>query len=241
MSLGTMISPLPASITGATLRALLCGAAAALTPLLADAQQAQTAKWAHVRAGPAREYPLVLQLPPNVPLQVQGCLSDYSWCDVIAPDNNRGWIWGGNLIYPYQNSGVPVLQYGATIGLPIVTFALGSYWGSYYRGRPFYRDQPRWDGWARQHRPSFRPPPPPHRPDFRPPGGPGVRPGPPPGVRPPPRPGPQRPPEGRPGPERPPGGGGMRPGPRPGGEGGGMRPGPRPGGGEGGGRPSRER
>ena len=248
--------PMPSMI-----RALLLGVAAA-APLWADAQQAQTAKWSHLRAGPAREYPEVLSLSPSTPLAVQGCLSDYSWCDVVAPDNSRGWIYGGNLIYPYQNAGVPVIQYGAMIGLPIVAFALGSYWGSYYQGRPFYRDRPRWDLWSHQHRPTFRPPPPPHRPDFRaPPRPPGVRPGPPIGVRPPgdgrPRPGggEMRPP-GRPGGDiRPPGrpGGDVRPPGRPGGEARPqrpavpgpqrpeMRPGPRPGGQEGGGRPQRER
>lgn len=217
-------------------RTLLITAAVVLVPLVADAQQAQTAKWAHLRAGPAREYPMVLQLPPNVPLAVQGCLSDYSWCDVIAPDSNRGWIYGGNLISPYQNAGVPVIQYGAMIGLPIVGFVLGSYWDSYYQGRPFYRDRPRWDTWSHRHRPNFRPRPPPHRPDVRPPPRPpGVRPGPPVGVRPP---GGMRPPgEGRPRP-----GGEARP-QRPGGapqrppE---SRPGQRPGG-AGGGRPQRER
>ena len=61
-------------------RVFLLAAAALLWPLIAAAQQAQTAKWVHVRAGPAREYPLVLQLPPAAPVSVQGCLSDFSWC-----------------------------------------------------------------------------------------------------------------------------------------------------------------
>ncbi len=228
-------------------RTLLLGAAALLAPLLANAQQAQTAKWSHLRAGPAREYPAVLQLAPNTPLAVQGCLSDYSWCDVIAPDSSRGWIYGGNIVYPYQNSGVPVLQYGATIGLPIVTFVLGSYWDTYYRGRPFYRDRPRWNQWSYQHRPNFRPPPPPSRPIVRPP----PRPGPPIGVRPGgdgrPRPGGDGRPPGRPGGDARPGGdgrpsGGARPDrPGPPSRGPETRPAPRPGGGEGGGGRPRER
>ena len=196
-----------------TTRVVLLSAAALLSPLVAAAQQAQTAKWVHVRAGPAREYPLVMQLPPAAPVLVQGCLSDFSWCDVITPDNNRGWVYGGNLVYPYNNGSVPIIQYGPTIGLPIVTFVLGSYWGSYYRQRSWYGDWHRWDSWNHQHfRPGFRPPPPPHRPDFRPPprppGGGG-------GMRPPPRP-PPRPPVVRPPPPpRPPVGGGARPPPPP--------------------------
>ena len=163
-------------------------------PLAAVAQQALTTRWVHVRAGPAPEYPLVTQLPPNAPVAVQGCISDFSWCDVITPDNNRGWVYGGNLVYPYQNGSVPIVQYGAVIGLPIVTFFVGSYWGSYYRGRPWYGDWHRWDRWNHDHfrpgRPGYRPPPPPHRPDFRPPR--------PPDVRPPPRPRPLGPPVMRP-------------------------------------------
>lgn len=236
-------------------RVFLWGAAALLAPLVATAQQAQTAKWVHVRAGPAREYPLVLQLPPAAPVQVQGCLSDFSWCDVITPDNSRGWIYGGNLVYPYQNNAVPIIQYGPSIGLPIVTFVLGTYWGTYYRQRSWYGDWNRWDRWNHQHfRPGMRPPPPPHRPDFRPPPRPpiGVRPPPPPrppitrppppprppiGVRPPPppRPGPGGPGGARPPPPRPPDGGRppgpqrptTRPAPRPD-NGGGREPGGRP-------------
>ena len=203
-----------------TSRVFLLGAAVLLSPLVANAQQAQTTKWVHLRAGPAREYPLVLQLPPGAPVAVQGCLSDFSWCDVITPDGSRGWAYGGNLVYPYQNGSVPIIQYGPNIGLPIVTFVLGSYWGSYYRQRPWYGDWHGWDRWNHDHyRPGFRPPPPAHRPDFRPPrppgGGGGMRPPPPPrppSVRPPP-------------PPRPPGRPVMRPAPRPGnGERGEQRP-----------------
>jgi uncharacterized protein YraI len=179
---------------------ILMGAAAAIAPLLATAQQAQTSKWVNLRAGPAREYPLVQTLPPATPVAVQGCLSDYSWCDVIVPGNDRGWVYAGNLVYPYQSSEVPIVRYGANIGLPIVTFVLGAYWGDYYRQRSWYGHRHRWEDWRHQpFRPGFRPPPPPYRPDVRPPRprppvgpGPGVRPPPRPpvgpGVRPPPRP-----------------------------------------------------
>jgi hypothetical protein len=151
-------------------------------------------------------------------VEVQGCLSDFSWCDVITPDNNRGWIYGGNLVYPYQNGSVTIIRDGPRIGLPVVTFVLGAYWGSYYSQRPWYRDRPRWDSWShRPHRPPhLRPPPPPPRPGIRPPPPrprpPVVRPSPPPRppvVRPPP---PPRPPTTRPAPRPGPGGqGGQRP------------------------------
>jgi uncharacterized protein YraI len=190
-----------------TPKSLLLFALAALAPLATTAQEARTAKWVNVRAGPARDYPLVASLPAGTPLAVQGCTDGFGWCDAIAPDGLRGWIYAGNIVYPYQNAQVPILGYGAVIGLPIVTFVIGSYWGDYYRGRPWYGNISRWE----RHRPPPRPiivrPPPRPRPPgivrppvVRPPGG--NRPSP--GVRPPgERPG---------GGGRPPGGGGGRPG-----------------------------
>ena len=192
--------------------AAIATVAALAMPAAAQAQYAQTAGWVNLRAGPARDYPLVASLPPGVAITVQGCIAGYSWCDVIGPAGERGWIYAGKIVYPYQAGYVPVIQYGAVIGIPIVTFVIGSYWGDYYRGRPWYGNISRWE----HHRPPPRPiivrPPPRPRPPgmVRPPV---VRP---PIVRPPggnrPSPG-VRPPGERPGGGgRPPGGGGGRPG-----------------------------
>lgn len=134
-----------------------------MLPGVALAQsQAYTNGPVNLRAGPARDYPLVSQLPGGVPVTVMGCISGYSWCDVALP-NLRGWVYAGRLSYPYQGNNVPILNYGPTIGLPIVTFAIGSYWGSYYRNRPWYGERDRW-----AHRPPPRPRPQPSRPDYRP-------------------------------------------------------------------------
>jgi uncharacterized protein YraI len=172
-------------------------------PVGANAEIAYAAKQVHLRAGPDTDYPVVVTLPAGVALDVQACLSDYRWCDVIAgPD--RGWVYAGNIAYPYQGSNVPVLNYGTVIGIGIVAFSLGSYWDSHYMGRPWYPQRPLW--MHRQPPPRFvpdghRPSP---QPRYRPPGGqhpvpPGVRaPGEshPPGVQ---APGAQRPsPAGRP-------------------------------------------
>jgi uncharacterized protein YraI len=219
-----------------------------LVPAAAFAQaQAVTNAPVNLRAGPAQDYPIVTQLPGGAPVTVMGCVAGYTWCDVSLP-NLRGWVYAGRISYPYQGNQVPVLNYGVSIGLPIVTFSIGTYWGNYYRGRPWFRDQGRW---------AHHPPPPmprPGRPGVRPPphggpgpGGPGARP---PGGRPPGGPGAGGRPPGGPGPGaggRPggpggPGGPGAGAGGRPGGPGGpgaGGRPpggGQRPGGG-GGGRP----
>ena len=134
---------------------LLAGAAGLLAlPGVAFAQsQAYTNSPANLYAGPADDYPPVSQLPPGAPVTVMGCVSGYTWCDVATPDL-RGWVYAGDLSYPYQGSNVPILSYGTAIGLPIVTFSIGTYWGSYYRGRPWYNDQQRW---------AHHPPPPPGR------------------------------------------------------------------------------
>ncbi|MGF6238946.1 uncharacterized protein YraI [Paraburkholderia sp. GAS38] len=176
---------------------LLAGAAGLLTlPGVAFAQtQAYTNSPVNLYAGPADDYPAVSQLPGGVPVTVMGCVSGYTWCDVALPDL-RGWVYAGNLSYPYQGNNVPILNYGTVIGLPVVTFSIGAYWGSYYRGRPWYNNQEHW---------AHHPPPPPGR-GGPPPGHGGPPPehggpppghgGPPPGVGGPP-PGGGRPPEER--------------------------------------------
>lgn len=187
------------------------GALALSMPLAATAQQAFTRISVNLRAGPAADYPVVAVLGGGQPLDVMGCTGGYSWCDVVLPDGLRGWVFAQSLDYAYEQQRVPLASYGAVIGVPIVTFALGSYWSNYYRDRPWYGDR-RW--WGSRPPPpvhGWRPPPPP-RPEWRPnpwrPGGPG---GPGPGFRP----RPDRPPPPGPG-VRPPRDDGFRPRPDPG-------------------------
>ena len=125
------------------LTALLAGA-----PAISHAQSAYTAKDVHLRAGPAVDYPVVAILAAGMQIAVEGCLSDYRWCDVVAgPD--RGWVYAANIAYPYQGADVPVLTYGAVIGLGIVAFSVGDYWDHYYRGRPWYSQRQVWVNWPR--------------------------------------------------------------------------------------------
>lgn len=120
----------------------------------AQAQAAFSARQANLRAGPARDYPLVAVLPAGRPVTVQGCLAGYTWCDVLAgPD--RGWVYAGNINAAFQNGTVPVLNHGAAMGLPVLAFVLDDYWGLHYQDRPWY---------GQRHRRMLRPAPAPPKP-----------------------------------------------------------------------------
>ncbi len=134
--------------------ALACGCSA----MAAHAQVAYTAKAVNLRAGPAPGYPVVAVVASGLSLQVQGCLSDYSWCDVIAGPY-RGWVYAGNIDYAYEGQYVPLLDYGPRLGIVIIGFTLWDYWDRHYTRQPFFRDRDRWEHYrpAPAHRPG-RPP-----------------------------------------------------------------------------------
>jgi len=136
-------------------------------PAAAMAEEAYTTTAVNLRAGPDGDYPLVRWVPEGTAVDVQGCLSDFRWCDVEVY-GDRGWMHASYLVYPYQNSQVPIITYGAVIGLPVLGFSI-DYWDHYYSHRPWYGDRQRW---AHRHRPEYFPPqyrPPQHRPPHRPP------------------------------------------------------------------------
>jgi uncharacterized protein YraI len=200
----TSISPAVAAL--ATLVLSAWAQAAFATP-------AQVMATVHLRAGPATDYPAFAVLGPGTPLEVYGCEENYEWCDVQAGPN-RGWVDGAYLQMSSGGQSMIVADSGVVLAVPIVTFVLDTYWGSYYRGRPWYARRAHYYPYYRRY-PHGRPPPRPRPPVVRPPPrpSPGIRPPrpqPPVGTRPP---GGTRPPVGTrpPGGSRPPGGGGRPP------------------------------
>jgi uncharacterized protein YraI len=156
-------------------------------------------------AGPDAGYPTIAQLPAGTAVSIQGCTQGWGWCDVIT-QGLRGWVAATFVQYLYQSQPVYVADYGARIGIPIVAFSIGAYWGSYYTNRPFYRNRDYWYSRPYAPRPPPRPPgwhpgarPPAH--GYRPPNG---------GYRPPPNGGHRPPPQGN----RPPPNGDHRPPPQ---------------------------
>jgi uncharacterized protein YraI len=116
-------------------------------------QLAYTSKDVELRAGPAWEYPVVAILLRGVPVSVQGCLSDYQWCDVVA-GTYRGWTYAQDIAYPYQGTYYPMLNYGAVIGVGVIAFSLGHYWDQHYRAAYWY---PQRQSWIDRPRPVYRP------------------------------------------------------------------------------------
>jgi uncharacterized protein YraI len=172
-------------LTGIAAGLLVCGWA----PAALAAVAANVLATVHLRAGPSIEYPTVSLMPAGASVTVFGCEQNYGWCDAqIGPD--RGWVDAAYLQIGSPRGPLIVANAGVTLGIPTVSFVFGTYWDTYYRGRPWYARRPYfYNYWNRY--PHGRPPPPPRRPIARPPG-PG---GPPPAVRPPPGP---RPPGARP-------------------------------------------
>src|SRR5207245_2053055 len=66
------------------------------------------------------------------------CFRGKAWCDVSWSDD-RGWVSSRYLEYLYRNRYVYLPDYVDEIDVPVVPFALASYWSSYYAGRPWYQ------------------------------------------------------------------------------------------------------
>jgi uncharacterized protein YraI len=125
----------------------------------AAAQNAVTTHPVSVYSGPDDSYPMVAQLDADAPIQVMGCLNDWSWCDVAFADN-RGWLYAPDITYDYEGGYVPLYTYAPSLGVPVVEFTIGDYWGRYYHGRSWYAQRDEWEhrGPAHHRRPPGPPP-----------------------------------------------------------------------------------
>jgi uncharacterized protein YraI len=110
----------------------------------AATQNAVTTDPVDVYAGPDDSYPMVAQLDAGEPVQVMGCLDDWSWCDVVFGDN-RGWLYAPDITYNYEGGYVPFYTYAPSFGVPVVQFTIGDYWDRYYHGRPWYAQREEWE------------------------------------------------------------------------------------------------
>lgn len=145
--------------------AALALAAAMALPATAHAEEwqwAYTTANVNLRAGPSVDYPRVTTVPYGARVRLYGCLPRWSWCDV-AWHGVRGWMSGNYLRVSYDDRWYGVPEAGVIIGVPFIGFDIDNYWGSYYRGRPWYHHRRRW-----RRRPPPPPPVQPHRPRPRP-------------------------------------------------------------------------
>jgi len=121
----------------------LLAAMAVASPSFAHAADAWVVNDVQLQSGPDQGYPVVADVYAGTDVSIQGCTPDWAWCDVMV-DDDRGWIPGDDLEFPYQNDWVPVPSYAESLGIPIVSFSISNYWGTYYRHRPFYGERAYW-------------------------------------------------------------------------------------------------
>ncbi len=120
-------------------------AAAVLAPGIAAAATGYVTTNLNVRAGPSTQYPAVSVFPAGAAVDVIGCTSGPGWCDVQA-GGVRGWVSASYLDLSYQSRRVAAPAYIGRVGVPTVTFSIGSYWDNHYRGRSWYDDRGRYGG-----------------------------------------------------------------------------------------------
>jgi uncharacterized protein YraI len=100
-----------ASLLGA---AFLAGPASALTAVSPTGHL-------NVRSGPGFQYPVVGQIQANVPAQITGCVTDYSWCAVALPSGATGWASAPYLVTNAAGQPKNLQVAGAQLGIPTIT------------------------------------------------------------------------------------------------------------------------
>ena len=124
------------------MKSIISGAAliALFTSASAFAYDGYITRSVSLRAGPDSSYPRVAHLSAGSSVVIEGCVDDWTWCDVSA-HHGRGWVSASYLQNEYHGSRVLVPQYGVQIGIPIVSFVFGSYWDDHYRSQSWYHQR----------------------------------------------------------------------------------------------------
>jgi uncharacterized protein YraI len=110
-------------------------------PSIAQAAQGFIVDQTDLRAGPDDQFPSVDLLPAGAQVEVFGCLSGHTWCDV-GFQQDRGWVSGQDLEVLFQNNRVKIVTIETEV-VPVETFQVAVYWDAHYRDKPFFRDRDR--------------------------------------------------------------------------------------------------
>src|SRR5258707_9403961 len=80
-----------------------------IAPSLAQAAQGFIVSEATLRSGPDEQFPTVIQVQSGAEVEVFGCLSGHTWCDVSF-QQDRGWVSGDVLEVIFQSRRVKVVE-----------------------------------------------------------------------------------------------------------------------------------
>ena len=122
----------------------------AITPAAAIAAEGMATADVNMRAGPGTGFPVVDLVPDGAHVDIHGCLKGDAWCDV-SWNGDRGWVSAQYLNYYYNNNFVYLPDYVDVIDIPVVAFALDTYWSDYYSGRPWYHRRAHWRSYWQRH------------------------------------------------------------------------------------------
>jgi len=110
-------------------------------PSLAQAAQGFIVNQTELKAGPDEQFPAVVDIQAGASVDVFGCLSGNSWCDV-AFQQDRGWVSGQDLEVLFQSKRVKIVEVTTEV-VPVVSFEVTTYWTQYYHDKPFFKDRDR--------------------------------------------------------------------------------------------------
>lgn len=125
--------------------ALVAGALAIAASVMATAPANAMPGFAtprlEIKAGPDARYPTVGFARYDTPLEINGCLRNWTWCDVTTR-RTRGWVQGRDI---QAASNGRRMEYGTPWNVPQSDFDFDNYWDNNYRGQQFYRDRNRYE------------------------------------------------------------------------------------------------